>query len=377
VLNPNNSIIDSGYKFVLSITGGGQEIIGELTKYGGMSSCLLECNVPYSQPALEKLIGHLPTKTVSKETALKLAMVSYLRAKEYTGENKNIYGIGVTSSLVKLDGERGGREHKVCIGLHGTNTYYLEIILKQNRTRLEEEELVSNIIGAILEYAGYEFDIFVNCSRSQINGLLSTLDFFNIELGFFKSEYNNAYIFLKDGLAASQCETPLNPTLFPVSMNPLHSGHITIKEFYEKKYDKTVYYELCLKNADKGQLDFISTQERIKQVNELFITNLPLFIDKFNKFPYSSFLMGVDTFHRILNPKYYNLETIRDVIKKYNHHFDRRSSLHIFNRVGYEGTYNYLKGYLEALDLDCSGIIFEDDFIPTDISSTKIRKGQL
>lgn len=95
------------------------------------------------------------------------------------------------------------------------------------------------------------------------------------------------------------------------SFNPLHDGHLEMMSVASKKYPKhKPLFELSLHNADKGGISEEAINKRIEQFTsrnmELALTNAPLFIQKAALFPDSVFLIGFDTYIRIIDTKYYN-----------------------------------------------------------------------
>ena len=105
-----------------------------------------------------------------------------------------------------------------------------------------------------------------------------------------------------------------NSVILSGSFNPLHSGHRNLLLAAQKKSGlQNICYEFSIKNADKGQLSADDPQllARIAQFLEcpsgagLVITNESLFINKAKLMPNCHFVIGYDTYVRILNPKYY------------------------------------------------------------------------
>ena len=74
--------------------------------------------------------------------------------------------------------------------------------------------------------------------------------------------------------------------IFSGSFNPLHEGHIKIKELAEKRLGKDLSYEICINNEDKSPLSFYELKNTINQFQEnesLVITNKGKFSEKIAK----------------------------------------------------------------------------------------------
>mmetsp|Transcript_10261 Transcript_10261/g.12090 ORF Transcript_10261/g.12090 Transcript_10261/m.12090 type:complete len:125 (+) Transcript_10261:140-514(+) len=105
-----------------------------------------------------------------------------------------------------------------------------------------------------------------------------------------------------------------NRVVLSGSFNPLHDGHQSLLSVASNKYGSSKdgsCFEMALKNADKGTLsaDDPSLLARIKQFTEreqaLVLSNEGLFIQKAMLMPSCDFVIGYDTYVRILNPRYY------------------------------------------------------------------------
>lgn len=155
-----NKIIEnikkSKSKLYIALSGGGSESISLLLRDGGASSIFVGAQIPYCEDELRFLIGSY-TKAVSLPVAKQLSKVGYTRSFSDELEVKCI-GIGLTCSLAKAEKERVGREHKVCVAVsdfdkNGTHTLFsAEIIFIKERTRREEEEIVSSLILMLADH---------------------------------------------------------------------------------------------------------------------------------------------------------------------------------------------------------------------------------
>ena len=285
----------------MAIAGGGAEAIGLLLKFGNGSATLLDAQIPYCQQAFSNYINGIPNGYASESAARNLAMAAYCRALNFNPTKENIVGIGSTASLVKPDGERTGRQHKVFIAAQGRNfTLSHSLILAGYRTREDEESLCSHMILKTLgECANVFWDFEPLSEKDEIKTNKTTptknvTDLLNCQelqrLNYFDTPENEHRL------------------IFPGSFDPFHSGHDRMKSAAESFCHMPVEYEISITNVDKLPLDYLSIEERSQQFssagNMLWLTNAPKFIQKMKLFPNSTFLMGADTFNRLLNPKY-------------------------------------------------------------------------
>ena len=96
--------------------------------------------------------------------------------------------------------------------------------------------------------------------------------------------------------------------IFPGSFNPLHEGHIAIRDYAEKFFEKDVFFEICIQNADKPQLSYESVDAAVKQFTDScwIITKAGKFSEKSKLFPNTTFILGIDTLMRIFDEKFYS-----------------------------------------------------------------------
>ena len=95
--------------------------------------------------------------------------------------------------------------------------------------------------------------------------------------------------------------------IFSGSFNPLHEGHIAIRDYAEKFFEKDVFFEICIQNADKPQLSYESVVAAVKQFTDScwIVTRAGKFTEKSKLFPGSTFVLGIDTLIRAFNEKFY------------------------------------------------------------------------
>ena len=145
-----SAIHASGRQAVIAVTGGGSLAISDLLSVPGASAFLLDARVPYSTPALTEWLGRAPEQTCSRETALAMSVVSYLRARQLSADPERTIGVGCTAALVSDRPKRG--EHRAWIATQTRNaTRLVELSLSKDlRDRAAEERLVADALLRLL-----------------------------------------------------------------------------------------------------------------------------------------------------------------------------------------------------------------------------------
>jgi nicotinic acid mononucleotide adenylyltransferase len=163
------------------------------------------------------------------------------------------------------------------------------------------------------------------------------------------------------------------------SFNPLHEGHIKLaQQACIQTGRKQIIYELAIINADKGPIDeqiIIRRAEQFERAGlNLLLTSQPFFYRKALMLPNQHFVLGYDTFLRLLDVKYYDnsTEKLLQILKSLEDAGTRFS-------IG--GRLNQKTSLFEVLDAEALDIVppaFKHLFIPVadfrlDISSTELR----
>lgn len=115
-------------------------------------------------------------------------------------------------------------------------------------------------------------------------------------------------------------EVPASIAVFPGSFNPLHAGHRGIADATGALTHRLVVFELSVTNVDKPPLDADEVIRRLEQFEgfaSIVLTRAPRFIEKARALPGSVFVLGWDTFVRLLEPRYYDsVEAMRDALRE-------------------------------------------------------------
>lgn len=366
----SNIFSSSQLRFSVASNGGG-DIFSWILSTPGSSSCLMEAVSPYAYSSLEQYISSNVVSACSVPTALKMADSAFRRASSLAlAENRslcelsqsNLLGLSITASLATNRPKSG--PHKCYVGLvSSSNQICVEMTLKKGfRSRSEESELCSRLALQLLSYGssfpllnapfmemtpiGNSFDEL----EDGIHLLSSTSNSYQQPLDSLLEKEEKAIICVSSPSSNSEpfrmlpmIDLPKGSIIVPGSFNPLHEGHLTMVAAALKRIlgvdnlndckdrHPIVLFELAVKNADKPPL---AKEEILKRVNQFFmdspttqvardlglwnfgvvLTMEPFFVDKASLFPDSHFVIGADTFIRLLNPKYYGSSTgpVRD-----------------------------------------------------------------
>jgi hypothetical protein len=168
---------------------------------------------------------------------------------------------------------------------------------------------------------------------------------------------------------------PRSPAvLFPGAFNPLHGGHRAMAEFAEAQLGRPVEFEISLVNVDKPPLAVLELVRRCEQFTpeqSLWLTSAPRFAEKAECFPGATFVVGIDTVGRLIDPRYYAGDAVA-CQRAIEHIAARGCRFLVFGRALADGF-----ATLSQLDLPQALAAICDEVRETefraDVSSTEIR----
>ena len=299
-------IHNSKTKLVMSVSGVGSQSINWLLNVPGASKTLIEATIPYSNESLNRYIGEVPSQYVSKTTALSMAKAAYMQGIQYGNHEMDIIGVSCTGAISTNRKRRG--DNQAFVGLWGARLKYVAhlILEKGDRSRVEEEELVSSLIVQCIEEK--------LLGNSLLNVELNKLESVSVDETEFSSDLDslvNGHIssITSMGTNLVGLDKSFKGGILSGSFNPIHQGHIELSKLASDILGAPVAFEISVTNVDKPPLQADEIKKRVSQFERsetVILTCAPLFAEKSGIFQNSTFIIGNDTALRLVDPKYYD-----------------------------------------------------------------------
>ena len=354
-------IHESKYKITYVSSGGGTNAISSLLRVPGASNTILETYVPYSKKSMDLFLNKKPDHYCSLNTCLSMSANAYKKSIQIEPETKTKYliGIAVTASLATTYKKIG--DHKFFVVMQ-TDSYTKTIscVLEKNtRTREEEEELITEyVLSLIAETCSIKKEFPQHQEKVEIETIAAEKS--------WRKLLNNEINYVSSDKAVPEL-------IFPGSFNPLHDGHLKMREMAEKRTGMRATFEICARNADKPPLTFYEIKRTLDQFDDndsWVMTSAGRFSEKAEMFPNSVFIIGADTFMRVFDEKFYlNKKDMLNHVERFNDH-----NIHflVFGRM-VQDKFISLRDIVipESIKHRCTG--FDEASFRDDISSTKLR----
>ena len=299
-------IHDMSGRTMMVAAGAGTKALSSLLGVAGATRTLLEALVPYSTVAFDDFLEQSPPKYVSGKTARLLAGRAYTRARWLNETADPVIGLACTATIVTDRPKRGEHRAHLATWQNERLVRYAIYLEKGARQREEEEDLVSRIMLNGLAAA-------LNLSASLPlplhdgdNYKVKTFDFAHNASRLLAGQLTHFGIY-DNGRIRTQNSQP--PLLLSGSFNPLHQGHLELARTAQNVTGQPIAFELSATNADKPALSQAILLQRMAQFAgryTIFASDAPTFVQKARLFPQTTFVVGVDTARRILQPCYYH-----------------------------------------------------------------------
>jgi len=175
---------------------------------------------------------------------------------------------------------------------------------------------------------------------------------------------------------------PCHPLVLAGSFNPLHQGHRRMLEAASLAVDGPTYYEISISNVDKPVLPEAELERRVARVtsngNSIIVTNAPRFAEKSSILPGATFVIGFDTYIRLMDKRYYPdhvagehspVENSLDLI------FENRCGFVVAGRVDHQSQFRRLHDAEFEIPTRYRSMFIEltEAQFRSDLSSTEIR----
>ena len=121
------------------------------------------------------------------------------------------------------------------------------------------------------------------------------------------AEEIGALVIASDGVASDSL--PDHPLVLAGSFNPLHDGHRAMLSAASAIVKRPAFYEISIVNVDKPVLPRPEFERRAAQItsdgSSLIVTSAPRFTEKSSILPGATFVIGFDTYIRLMDKRYY------------------------------------------------------------------------
>lgn len=290
---------------VLAVAGGGAQVLGWLLGVPGASRTVLEVLVPYAPRSLAEFLGYEPEAVVDAATARDMAHAAYRRARVLRVGGAPLAGLGSTSAIKTDRRKRGEHRCFVSVWTEDNVATYALTFAKGLRGRTDEDRVVSSLVlRALADASSVDFDLGIQLLPGE--RLQVTNSSHEDLIGRLLAGEIKAVTVRPDGETVAAGS--FVGGVLAGSFAPLHSGHTGLAEAAAQVLGRPVVFELSVVNVDKPDLAADEVRNRVQPfagAATLVVTRAPTFHQKAALFPGCTFVVGLDTAARLVDPRYY------------------------------------------------------------------------
>lgn len=297
---------DKNPHIYIACTGAAANLTYQLWQVPGASSFFVGSSFTYATNETDDFIGFKPEGYCTEDTAMEMAMASYIRACEYEILNNASgfpIGVGISASVASTRIHRG--DHRVFFAFMTPNGMFChqDVLRKgagETWRRSDDQHCTLSALQYIYFLSNEDTSTIEACKNEYLHNRTKEAE----ELLFKRP------LFGTDG---RRYEAPKKAVFLPGSFNPIHDGHRGMLNAV-KKVGKEVLYGITISSMHKPALELNlalhkAAMFKLEKWNHkanpfIFTRNDPLFLDKARQFPGSKFIVGSDTLIRLLDPSW-------------------------------------------------------------------------
>mgnify|MGYP003971356623 CR=1 FL=1 len=261
----------------------------------GSSNTLFEATVLNSLASCNKFLDFNAKELTPELLVRSLALTCYKRAKTY-GHIPQLFGLAIVEDKGYIYVALQTMSNTVCksikpkpLSAKRHSELITEFVFK---TMLQYLTIARPLSSRVLEYT-------CNSNTALSQSIIPLLE----------NTTNAVYPFT---------DTPPE-VIFSGSWDPLTQEHMYVASIAEVFCNSKVYFEVSMDTIRGPSLDLLDAERLIQQFDNMYfvITKAPTFLEKAKIFPNVTFVVGIDTWLKVIDPKYYAFP-LDELINRFN-----------------------------------------------------------